>query len=121
MQLIKDYIYRFKELWEKPGECRIRIFEGNYVPTVIICSESLNNQGGSITLIAEGLAQEIWHFEGKPEPFIWIEHYPANVSQNGEATFDQVTFVKTPEGKFFTPQWIAMTKEEVEKLVDQPI
>jgi hypothetical protein len=121
VSLGKDYIYTFEGLWEKPGECRIRLYQEKDSPTVIICSEIPSNQGGSVTTIAEGLANAIWRLEGKPDPFIWIEYYSTELSSNGKETFDKVSFLKTPEGRFFSPQWNTMTRQDVEKLVGQSI
>jgi hypothetical protein len=121
MMQLKDYVYKFQGLWEQAGECRIRIYKIKGDLTVFICSELPSNQGGSITTLAEGLAHDIWRAEGQPRPFVWIEHYPANVSPKNKETFDKVTFIQTPEGRFFTPKWDVMRKEEVEQLVAQSV
>jgi hypothetical protein len=117
MYLVKDYIYDFKGLWEEAGKCRIRVYKDSSSPTVIICSELINNQGGSITTIVEDLAHAIWRLEGEPVQFFWIEHYPASLSRTNEDTFHHVTFAQVPGGRFFSPLWDVSTREDVERLL----
>lgn len=118
MQLVKDYIHSFDGLWEQVGKCRIRVYTSTASPTVIICSELTDNQGGSITTIVEGLAYDVWRLEGKPDQFVWIEHYPATLSSTHEETFHRVTFAQVPGGRFFSPHWDVLTKEDIERLVE---
>jgi hypothetical protein len=120
MNKIRDYIYNFEALWEERGKCHIRIYK-DATNTVIICTELPDNKSGSITTIAEWLATEVWQKEGRPEPFVWIEHYPAELAPGGTETFHRVSFVQVPNARFFSPQWEVMTREAVERLIGQII
>lgn len=120
MELIKDYEQSIEALWDKPGKCRIRVYQGKDSPTVIICTEMPDNQSGSIVTVVEWIAKDVWEKEGRPTPFIWIEHYPSSLAPDGIETFHRVTFVQPLDSsRFFNPKWEAMTRAEVERLLGQ--
>jgi hypothetical protein len=121
VQLVKDYVYKFEALWEEPGQCRVRVYHGEGLPTVFICTELPENRSGSIVTVVEWLAADTWQREGEPEPFVWIEHYPSEMTSDHIETFDEVTFARPSGPRFFSPQWRRMTREEVEGLIGQPL
>ena len=117
MKLIKDYAHTFDALWVAPGHCRIRVFRGDNKPAIFICTELQGNQSGSITTVVEWLATEIWEQEGRPDQFVWIEHYPSDVSSSGEETLDEVTFARPFGARFFSPEWKRITRQELEDVI----
>ena len=77
---------------EHTAHCHIKV-NGN----AVICTESPDNFGTSITNMAEGIATQVCLRHGIPfDQLIWIEHY-VNLSdtfgdENNGETFDLVTF-----------------------------
>jgi hypothetical protein len=59
---------------------------------VVICSELPNNPGGSITNSAQVVAEGVIRANELPIPLVWIEHWPQEISDGGEETFELVVF-----------------------------
>jgi hypothetical protein len=94
VHLASDYIHPYKDAGGGPAHCRVRI----YLPddardaTVVICSEVLNNPGGSITNSVETIAAGVIQNNKLPTPLVWIEHRPEKSTNGGEETFELVVF-----------------------------
>lgn len=124
MSKVKDYILNFKGLWEDKGKCRIRIFQKENAPTIFICTEVSDNEGGSISILNDWLAPMVWKREGSPKEFVWIEHIPQGVSGSEQDTFSIVTFGRSMEfemERWLFPSWTPISLSEVEDLVGNPI
>ena len=123
MHQVQDFIHVFEGLWDTPGSCRVRLYEEQGRPSVIICTAVPNNSETRVDTIAEWLAAEIWRRVGEPESFVWIEHFLSELSEDGSEQFHRVTFVRVPGigGRFFSPHWESVSREAVEHLVDQAV
>lgn len=129
-----DYQYRYHGYWEPGGVCRVRIFEGEDRPPVVLVSQLPETRNTSITNLAEYLAAEIVakHFPERFEeenPFGFIEHYPPTERADGDrgSRYRAVRFASyTPRPvvlggverrKLGTPAWTPMTVEAVRQLI----
>lgn len=74
----------------------------------VLCTEADDNQGTSITNMAEGIATEVCRkFDIPMKKVIWIEHYNHSVGNSiGDigSTFDLVTF-DIVDDHFEHPKW----------------
>ncbi len=134
----RDEITPFRGYWSSVGVCRIRVFEGPDRPPVIVVTDLPENEGTSVTNIAEYLAAEVIarlfpHRFDEPEPVIWLEHYargtggPLRPRPAGMSDVDRVTFARwTPRPvvsqgvKRVTlgePSWAPISVEELERLI----
>jgi len=80
--LTLDQLHHFRGFWEDGGVCRLRIFEREDYPPVIVLSELKENENTSITNIIEHLAPEIVkqylsHRLHESPPATFLEHYDA--------------------------------------------
>lgn len=95
---------------------------------LVICSERGDNEGTSITNMAEHLATAISkQFDINPERLIWIEHYRAEPTIERDETYNLVFFNLTGGGilaqdakafEFSNPRWVSIEKVIVEALID---
>jgi hypothetical protein len=74
--------------WIEPSgkaRCRVRIYlpDDDLDAPVVVCSELLNNPGGSIADSVEVIAAGVIRANELPTPLVWIEHWPSE-STNGE-------------------------------------
>ncbi len=93
-----------------PAHCYIKQ-NGN----VILCTESPENDGTSITNMAEGIATLVCQKYGISfDQLIWIEHY-INLS-DGE-TFDFVTF-QVEGNRLVHPKWKYAGRAEANKFIE---
>jgi hypothetical protein len=90
MHLASDYIHPTP----RGGRCRVRIYLPDYAldAPVVICSELLNNPGGSITTSAEVIAAGVIRSKELPTPLVWIEHWSKESTGGEEETFELVVF-----------------------------
>ena len=124
MRQIVDRLFPFHGLGGCESQCRLRVYEDETKPTVVIATELSDNPGTSITNAAADLATEVWKdLEFPARRMVWIENYP----QDGDAEkhsererYAIVTFRETRQG-FVNPQWKYLTKEDVERLIEQPL
>lgn len=92
-------------------------------PTVVIVTELPQNPGTSVTNAAQDIATQAYQWLERPAQGITlIEHY----AQDGEERYAQerfalVTFAHSEGGRFSHPEWRALTKEEVERLIGQAL
>jgi hypothetical protein len=112
--------------------CRVRAYN-HAGQTVIVCSELEENEGTSITNMAEHLCYTMREALGWPAPWIWIEHYPDTADLLLPSSFSLVTFVERPGrfrphhdrngrvyecscGVLSNPKWTYTTRANVETL-----
>ena len=117
----QDKVYNFKGLWDLPSICGLKILKKGDKSIIIATDLYDQNPGTSITEWNTKLAMEICEkFDLNPENIVFIEHTPdkdTKLEFNRE-TFFQVSFT-LENGKFVDPDWNQLTKEEVDKLVNE--
>jgi len=90
---------------------------------VVICTESEDNEGISITNMVEHLATRVcYQYRIDPHQLTWIEHYPQRGYRDEiPASYDLVTFDRARDGDghihFAKPKWHHFGKEKVEELI----
>lgn len=79
----------------------------------VLCTESPNNEGTSITNLAEQVAFEVARaYQIKLDQLVWIEHYTHGEKYSTlPETFDRVEF-DIIGGKFHNPRWLPMDKTD---------
>ena len=86
------------------------------IKNLVIATELNENEGTSITNMAEHLATLICQeFEIEPKHLIWVEHYPTRPggSRQLPASYDLVQFNLDSSGTFRQPRWTPLTSETV--------
>jgi hypothetical protein len=117
----QDQVYHFKGLWDLPSICGLKIVEKADKSIIIATDLYDNNPGTSITEWNSKLAMEICNkYQLNPEKIIFIEHTPNKETklEFNRETFFQVNFT-IENGKFVNPDWNQLTKQEVDKLIDE--
>ncbi len=129
-----DFRYAYRGYWDEGGICRVRLFDAQTRPPVIVVSQLEENRNTSITNVCEYLAAEIGakHFPERfeePEPFCWLEHYrypeerdPALREMWSRVRFDSytprlVTLGGVMRTKLGIPRWIHMPTPDVARLI----
>lgn len=103
MRKTHDYTHEYRGTWRDGGRCHIEIYEteaGEAVRRpVIVATERDENDGPSVTHMAEYLAAAIVarhfpHLLDAPteqgQPVVWLEHYP--LGRGVPEEYDRVTF-----------------------------
>jgi hypothetical protein len=123
MQQIDDQEFHYLGLGTFPSVCRLRAFNVEDAPTVVIATELQQNSGTSVTNAAQDIAAQAYQWLERPERgILLIEHYEKDGEErNAQERFAVVTFQHTEGGRFSGPDWRSLTKEEVERMVGQPI
>lgn len=110
-------------------ECRygLRVWEQPGTPPVVMFSQPAHDYAGpSVTNRIEGLAGAVFVQMGQPAGGLTVvQHYPArDFDRKGRPrlleAFAVVTFTRAPQG-FSYPCWQPISKEEVERLLGQPL
>jgi hypothetical protein len=135
--LKESYIHPYTGYHGCAAFCHIAVYE-HAGKTVVVCTESEDNPGTSITNMAEYLATDIWHDLGSPplDQFIWVEHYLDRGYVGGrplfKEDFDLVTFTAVAprfEGPLSqqhdttvlrAPDWERIDQADVEHLIGEP-
>lgn len=105
--------------------CDLTVYRAPDESAVVVCAESPDNPGISVTNFAGELATVIWYAEGQPAAFSWIEHYPAEARPTYGESFDLVTF-RLAGDQLIEGQWQHLSRAAVAGLlagqgaVDQP-
>ncbi len=137
MRKTHDSHYQYHGFWRPGGICRIRIYEEEDRPPVVLCSELAENTNTSVTNMAEYLAAEIirahfpLRFESVEEPIIWIEYYGFLYGESA-ACYARVSFDSyrpcpvtnasgNPRLRLGRPHWRHMSQADVETLIGQPL
>ncbi len=127
MSLTRDEMFVYTDLCGQ--ECRygLRVWEQPDTPPVVMFSQLADGYlGPSVTNRIERIAWAMFEQRGQPAGGLtFVQHYPAReFDRRGRPglpeTFDVVTFTHTPEG-FIDPWWQSASKEEVERLLGQPL
>lgn len=140
MKKTDDYTHHYRGIWRDGCCCRIAV----YAPEagelgrrpVVVAAELDDNEGSSVTNVAEYLAAEIVarhfpHLLDAPadggQPVVWLEHYPPQ--HGAPAEYDRVTFapwrirVAWPGGTLRralgTPEWARLDRAAVAALLGQ--
>ncbi len=127
MQKTIDTTHNYGGYFGCASQCRIRVYHAPERPPVVIATELPENQGTSVTNMAERLATEWARDEetGEAAEIVWIEHYPEERNRFGrrvfEETFALVTFQCGQLGEFTNPEWQYITRAEVERMIGEPL
>lgn len=111
--------YTYPGFRDYASACRLRIWQRER-ESVVVVTELDDNPGTSVTNRAAALAMQVYRaFELEPYLARWIEHYPPD-GQYAE-TFAEVTFTLEPHKGLTRPQWRALTRADVERLIGEPL
>jgi hypothetical protein len=118
------------------GSYRVRIFERDMLPPVVVCTQISAAPEWCISAVAEFLApltvaRYLPHRLEEPEPVVWLEHYPADPArrQRGAARLDiaQVTFAHwrvsigslagRDSPRIGVPSWTFLSLEDLTRLI----
>lgn len=110
-------------LKQEPIVYRVRLYRADSGAVIVIGTELLGASEAGTVDTAE-VATKIWSRAGRPEPFTWIEHYPANPAAGGEYDpadrFTRAWFAQRgQEGFRGQPALAMLTLEEVFALIEQ--
>jgi hypothetical protein len=108
LRVIYDARFAYLGYRRCPSSCWLRVYVSDIAGDlpVVVATELTDNEGTSVTNVAEKLA---WHVVHDPavwaqapdaarEGMLWIEHYPHDGTSFGE-TFSLVTFAYTQEAE----------------------
>ena len=123
MQQTTDQEFHYLGLGTFPSVCRLRAFEAEDAPTVVIATELPQNPGTSVTNAAQDIAAQAYKLLERPAQGITlIEHYEQDGQERyAQERFALVSFEHTDGGKFSGPDWRYLAKEEVERMVGQAL
>lgn len=121
---VDAFRFHYRGYYGCESHCTLAIY-GN----LVIATEADDNEGTSITNMAEHLATRVCHqFQIDPLKLVWIEHYP---ERGGEwrstpikESWDFVTFQQIAESndgapRCLKPKWNPITPDKVQKLIEQ--
>jgi hypothetical protein len=127
MQKIIDTIHNYKGYFGCASQCRIRVYHDPEQTPVVIATELPENEGTSVTNMAEPLATEWARDEatGEANEILWIEQYQEERNRFGrlmfEETFALVTFRPGQRGELTNPEWHYITRAEVERMIGEAV
>ena len=115
-------LYHYKGFGGCESQCDLEIHKN-----LVIVTEIPENEGTSVTNVAEQLATQICEkFKIDPSKLIWIEHYPERGEwKDYDESYDLVQFNLEGGNPFFpndskgvlsNPRWTPITKEVAEAL-----
>ena len=115
------FTFKYKGFHGCDCVCNLEIYNN-----LVIITEREDNEGTSITNMAEHLATAICkQFDITPSKLIWIEHYRAEPSIERDETWNLVFFNLTGGGvfdantfEFSNPRWVSVEKSIVDALID---
>lgn len=116
-----DYLHHYRGYWDDGGVCRIRVYQEDELPSVVICSQLQENKNTSVTNMAEYIAAEVIERYGLSTPLTWIEHYPEHRGEIRECSLVSFSsweiFEKSLGGvnrkRVGTPSWSHLSPNEV--------
>ena len=123
MQQIINEEFPYMGLGTFPSVCRLRAFEVEDAPTVVIATELPQNPGTSVTNAVQDIAVQAYKWLERPQRGITlIEHYEKDSTERyAQERFAHVMFEHTEGGRFSGSTWRVITKEEVERLIGQAL
>jgi hypothetical protein len=108
--------FNYSGYYGHPAHCYIKVC-GN----VVLCTEAPDNEGTSITNMAEHVAEEVAKaYQIRYDKLVWIEHYLHEGLPDIGETFDLVKFDLTNSfysDKFAHPTWQHLEREAVERMI----
>lgn len=115
--------FDYRGYWNCESHCTLEI-HGN----LVIVTEADDNQGTSITNIAEHLATRVCHqFQIDPLKLVWIEHYPERghewmhkpITKSWDfVTFQQIAEADDGASRLMKPIWNRITPDKVKELIE---
>jgi hypothetical protein len=122
---VHDYTHHYRGYWSEGGVCRIRIYQSECQPPVVICSQLPENINTSVTNMAEYIAAEVIEHYDLPTPLTWIEHYPEHKGETGEWTLVSFASWKIGEAslggvarrRIGSPNWSNLSSALVQDLL----
>ncbi|MDP9477754.1 MAG: hypothetical protein M3R38_19070 [Actinomycetota bacterium] len=126
MKKTHDYEHRYSGYWTEGGRCRVRIYQKEGEPPVVVCSQLPDNTNTSVTNMAEYLAAEVVEACSLPAPLVWLEHYPEHEGRIGEWSRVRFSSWKAAEvclggvrrRRLGSPRWSHLAPEEAERLMN---
>ncbi len=117
-----DRYYDYLGHWDSPSKCGLKLVKRQDRKTLAIATEIYRqNPGTAVTEVVDSLATQILKTSGEtPDGFIFIEHTPdlgSKLTFYGES-FDRVEF-EWDGGKFSNPVWTRLTKEQVDRMMEE--
>jgi hypothetical protein len=139
VRLTVDTRHDFRGIWTDGGVCRVRIYEDDDRPPVVVLTEVAENRNTSITNLIEHLAYDVVraHLPHRLEaipPAIVLEHYPVLPGRrrgaSGTIDVDRVTFATwrpvaewlggVRRVRFGEPSWARLDPDELRRLIGNP-
>lgn len=125
MKKTLDQTFPYRGYFGCESRCRLRVWQEDGKPPVVLFTELDENPGTSITNVIEDIAWEAFKLLERPECGIQvIEHYRDRGIVRGKPMykeeFDVVTFTQIASG-FDDPCWRRISKEEMERIIDEAL
>ena len=123
MRMTRDEEFTYKGKFDYACRCRLRIWEAEGRPPVIVFSQLHDYYGPSVTNRIEWLAWEVWgQYLGFVESMVVLQHYPDRGPWEGgvparAGTVDIVTFSPCLRGSLTTPHWQEITRNGAASLL----
>ena len=115
--------FDYRGYWNCESHCTMEI-HGN----LVIVTEADDNQGTSITNMAEHLATRVCHqFQIDPLKLVWIEHYRERghewmhkpITESWDfVTFQQIAEAEDGAPRLMKPIWSRITPDKVKELIE---
>ena len=120
---VGTFRYDYSGYWGCDSHCTLDINVG-----LIICTENPDNEGTSITNMAEHLATRIcYEYKIDPREMVWVEHYPERGDPRDPLppSWDLVAFEFAFDHNgvcwCLRPKWRPITHEQVQRILPSPI
>lgn len=116
-----DIVFHYRGSRNIKSKCRLRVYEAEAQPHMVIATQLPDNPGASIVAMPEYLAWSVWVFLERPsQGLIWIEHITNQVTSAGfqhEETFSLVNFLLDQEQRQSSkPEWHRLSKAFVTEM-----
>ena len=124
-QVVYDQVSDFSSPHRHYLLCRVRIFDRNPQPPVVILTELADNPGASVTNASEYIATELRqrHSLLRTAAPIWIEHYNGESYANGHFApdrFGRIDFTFARD-TYRNPQWRPVSASELQEMLGEPL
>jgi hypothetical protein len=123
--LVYDQISDFTSPHHHHLLCRVRIFDRNPHPPVVVLTEIADNPGASVTNASEYIATQLRdrHPLLRSAAPIWIEHYNGESYTNGVFAPDRFgrIYFQFRRDSFIAPQWRPIAATELQEMLGEPL